>query len=255
MSRELYVVGIGVDTPRHLTQEAYSTLRSAEKVLALCGDIQELKDVLGDSVTVVDLMPYYQDGRTDDENYLCLAKSIRRELSTEKTALAISGHPLFGVSWIRDVLQSQVGVTVRYVDGVSSWAGMLTQLGIDPIERGSTLLDVNRMLLFDVPLDPCLDVYIFSICSIATRVVAKRSTDLCNWQLLVDHLRKFYPNDHLISVVHCASAAADPPEVATRPLAKFDELIPHVDYSTSLFVPAMDPSSFNKETLRLLLGQ
>src|SRR5262249_42271153 len=115
---------------------------------------------------VESLGPLYQDGAHDEDNYSRVIAKIEQEAGRfSRVAVLLPGHPRIGVTIVQRLSHRP---DVKTLPGISSFATMLNDLAVDPLERGSVILDVNRLLLYDLKIVPELDHYLYHVCSIGS---------------------------------------------------------------------------------------
>ncbi|WP_206918487.1 SAM-dependent methyltransferase [Alicyclobacillus suci] len=161
----VYVIGAGIRGRKHLTLEAISFLKQASLVLFFpCETIS--KDWLENNLGVAcaeSLHALYQDGARDEDNYTRIVNRILESANEVSTvAVLMPGHPRVGVTWIADleIAKYNGNIQLRVVDGISSVDTMISDLKRDPLEHGALIVDANRILLYNLNLDPRLDHYI-----------------------------------------------------------------------------------------------
>jgi len=116
------------------------------------------------------------------------------------------------------------------------------------------LVDANRLLLFEFSIEPSLDYYIFHIGSVGNRFTHYSHPSLNNRiDLLRSYLLKFYPPDHEVILISAATSAREGSHVRV-PLCRLEVILAVVHYASTLFVPGLRPSSFNRKYLDLLTG-
>jgi hypothetical protein len=75
--------------------------------------------------------------------------SYALELSAQhpRLALLVAGHPRLGVSFLQTVpARLPAGTELNVIEGISSFDVLLNDLALDPTERGTAMIDVNRMV-------------------------------------------------------------------------------------------------------------
>lgn len=256
----VYVVGAGVRSRKHLTLEAISYLRQASVVLFFPFESissEWLEDSLGVS-KAESLASLYQDGSVDIDNYTRIANKVL-EAAQEfgSVAVLIPGHPRVGVSWIQDLecFEREEKIQLRVVDGISSLDTMLTDLGRDPLEHGAVVIDANRMLLYRLQIDPRMDYYIYHICSVGTSKTNYSNPSLGNrLDLLKQWLLRSFPEDHEVMLVESSKIPGKNAVVATCSIGELESLTPLITFATSLFLPGLSPISgpIDNEFLALL---
>lgn len=254
----LRVVGLGIKEACHLTLEGITQIREARKVLLLpihTVVVEQLLFTLGVS-HFENIKSLYVNGRRDEENYTDLFNKIIDECRTHHDiALLIPGHPRLGVTIVQwfEKQREALGITVRITPGISSFATMINDLRRDPIERGSVLIDANRLLLFEHPIDPTLDYYIYHICSIGTATVRTDEPAKANrLDLLKRRLLQYYPANHPTTLISSATHDTAESLLTTAPLEIIEKLLPDIHYGSTLFLTGSTPRKLNHSYLALL---
>jgi uncharacterized protein YabN with tetrapyrrole methylase and pyrophosphatase domain len=251
----LTIIGTGIRRPQQLTLEGLGALRRARRVLHLTATEEPMRRLLaGLGVTGARCLDeLYHHGGLDDDNYRRLTAEIVREVEQhEKVALLLYGHPRVGVT-LTALLERALGDRVSVLPATSSFDTMINDLRRDPLEAGSVLVDANRLLLFELGIEPRLDYFIYHVDSVATRQTAHAGGNGSRWDLLRDYLLRFYPPDHEAIVV---SSGIGPDEGAVLVRARLAELGSAADQmgqGASLFVPALRRKTFNRAFYSLLV--
>lgn len=225
-----------------MTLGAIEALRAVGEVLFFpIADIDGawLKDAIGVR-KVHDLRREYRDGDIDEDNYeRVVARVIAGATEHGTCALLVPGHPRMGVTLTSMLTEPQrhPPASIAVVDGVSSLDTMFTDLRRDPLEWGSVVLDVNRLLRSRVALNPRLDHYIYHVCSIGThRTHQSEPLRDSDWHALADHLSRYYEPHQPLALVE--SRPAGPAATHWATLRTYGELLNFVTFSTTLFLPA-----------------
>jgi uncharacterized protein YabN with tetrapyrrole methylase and pyrophosphatase domain len=252
---ELHIIGTGIKRPMQLTLEGLRALQQADRVLHLTGTTEPMEALFRElGITQPQALDsLYEHGGVDGANYERLADAVVAQAQChERVALLIYGHPRVGVS-LTSMLEARLGNAVRVIPAPSSFDTMINDLRRDPLHRGSVLLDANRALLFEPTLDPTIDCYIFHVDSVATRKTANGDEGHGRRDLLQAYLLRFYPPEHLVTIV--ASAVGDEPAATVEvPLADFEAAAQLMSQGATLFLPAMRPRSLNRAVRDLLLA-
>jgi uncharacterized protein YabN with tetrapyrrole methylase and pyrophosphatase domain len=248
------VVGAGIRGIAQLTLEALAALRQAPKVLVLGVDADALASVgLPDAESLSSL---YREGARDEDNY----QRIRRRVYAAarqygEVALLVSGHPRVGVTFLQWLEQDRKTrpFALEVIEGISSFDTMINDLRRDPLERGSVLLDANRVLLFRLALEPRVDHYIYHVCSVGTaRTYMSEPATANAIHLLKEHLLRYYPPEHPVELLSSANTASGELVRVVGRVETLEALLPAVTFSSSLFIPAMQPKTVDGRFLELL---
>lgn len=142
------IVGGGIMSLSQLTLEGLNALQNADKILTFQSD-PVLFERFGIR-NLESLAPLYWDGAADEDNYARITRKIEQDADLhQNVAVLLPGHPRVGVTVVQSLVHRS---DVRVLPGISSFCTMINDLGVDPLERGSVLIDVNRLLLFDLKI-------------------------------------------------------------------------------------------------------
>jgi len=190
----------------------------------------------------VDLSDLYADGRRDEDNYAAIVERVTSSLTNGgDSCLVLPGHPVFGVSLAVRLARRSVadGFRLEVVPACSSFDLIVARMIHDPLERGTVLLDANRLLLFDFNLDPSLDCYIFHASSVASPVVNRHNPKISNQvQLLQDKLAEVYGGDKSLSLCRIHDGSLSLTNICVSELTSQVE---YISFNTTLFIPGSTP--------------
>jgi hypothetical protein len=131
---------------------------------------------------------------------------------------------------------------------------MMNDLGRDPLEYGSLIVDANRLLLFDLTIDTSVDVYVYHVCSVGQPIVARLAANTgSNLKELKAKLAKSYPLSHEVSLVNAGLGDVEGNSFPTCPLGELDSVSALIDYNTSLFIPAIPVDVVNLRFLNSMV--
>jgi hypothetical protein len=250
----LTVVGSGQIPEQHLTVSGLDAISKAELVLDFSGSET---DFIRESCRgkYRSIMALYKLGGLDQENYDAIKSEVIREVrSGLNVTLVLQGHPRIGVT-LSNIFKIE-NVEPKYIPGISSFDSIINVLEIDPLEEGTILLDANRMLTYGYSIDPCVNTFIYHVCSIGNARTDFENPALRNRaDLLQKRLLDFYESLHPVMLVRAASQPAEyfVPAVAT--VGTVRELLLQVTFESTLFIPAKLPGKdrLNKDFINILL--
>lgn len=257
--RRLTLAGAGIRGRGQLTLDCLARLRAADEVLFFpVQDVDEtwLELTVGAQRTR-DLSALYEDGGVDRSNYERVKQAVVGSLDQFRdVVLLMPGHPALGVT-VSAELQTGLGdgVHVDVLDGISSWDTVISDLRIDPLARGTAVVDANRLLLYKQTVEPALDLLVYHVCSIGTMRTHISTPALENsLHLLKDHLLATRPADTdavLVESQRCLSRDAIRWE---GQLGTLDQMLPAITFGTTLFVRGVPAQANGRdaEFLRLL---
>jgi uncharacterized protein YabN with tetrapyrrole methylase and pyrophosphatase domain len=255
---KLIVGGLGIQDLKQMTLETLTALRSADRVLYLATEPEDhLPELRAMGIqNVSSIFELYRDGGFDETNYERIYTFCVSEASAhKKTVLLVPGHPRIGVTVVQWITRRQKdhGLEVQIFAGISSFDTMLNDLARDPLEKGSLMIDANRMLLFNTRWDPTLDCYLYHVCSVGTRRVHLTNAKKDNaWDQLKTHLLSIYSADTRVELVSSSTSEHFEGSNLATPLSEIEVLFDHVHFGTTLFIAGSRAKKINLEFLKQL---
>lgn len=254
---KLYIIGAGIVPQRDISAGAIDVLKSVGCVLYHNFDgADDLFRHLNIASTF-NLTPLYQNGAIDSDNYARMESTVLAKLKeVGQAALLLLGHPRVGVT-ISDTLTEkakELKFDIQFLPAISSFDTMINDIPIDPLEPGTLMIDSNRLLLYRNQLDPHLHTIIYHICSVGTSETNYSDPSTNNkLELLSSYLCKFFPPEHTVVLVQSQYDQSEESGRQTRATVKeISQLAPHISFSSSLFVPAVENENYDKDYLNLL---
>lgn len=236
----VWVIGSGIRGALQLTLEAIDRLRTVEEVLFFpSGDLDgDWLDRVAGVRGAVDLSADYRPGAIDTDNYARIVARVADAARSGGTvALLMPGHPRVGVT-LTDLLEARTDLSVRTIEGVSSFDTMLNDLRRDPLRHATLVIDANRLLYYRYRIDPRVDCYVYHVCSVGTR----RAHQHAPWtenrlELLRDYLTEVYAAEHPAILVQSGASSGAEPLLRHGVVGELDRLKPHLTFGTTLFLP------------------
>ena len=258
MKKKIHIIGRGLDPDKHLTLDAVRALQKSDMIIGIePEEATWLKLSKEFQFPIVkDISRLYKNGHQDLDNYQRYIDYIA-ELSQHYStiSLLVAGHHRLGVSFITLRCDDPrfSSFEIESIDGISSFAVMTNDLNFDPLERGTGLLDANRLLLFDFALEPAYNYFIYHICSVATPKTNFANPSESNklW-LLQEFLLKYYSPEKEMHLVKASNGSIDQANRITFKLQNMQDINDQVSFSSTLFIPAENPSRFNKTIFNYL---
>lgn len=257
MKKRITIVGRGLDPGKHLTVAAIRALRQADRVIGIETELEAwaLLENEFDLPRITDVARLYEDGGKDLDNYHRFVDFIITNMeSVQHLCLLVAGHPRLGVTFI-ELLKKASGsdFEIQVIEGISSFDTMINDIGLDPLERGTVMLDANRLLLFHYHLEPALNHFIYHICSVGTSKTHFSDASIENrLDLLRDYLLQFYPGSKRMFLCRASTSADQSGEMIPFQLSDMKEITPRITFATTLYIPAEKPTQLDEQFLTLL---
>ena len=255
----LIVAGLGIKDLLQMTIEARQALLEADQVLYLGTEPERhLPQLEGWGIkNIRSILELYVNGDVDDQNYQRLyQETLRTAQAHARTVLIVPGHPRIGVTLVQRLVKNPQDLDVQVLPGISSFDTMINDLARDPLEKGSIIVDANRMLLFEMIWPSSMDCYLYHVCSVGTRKVHVYNAQKDNaWDFLKAHLLKIYAPHTEVQLVSSATRAERAPQKFSAPLNELESLKPFVHFGTTMYIAGENPKRINKEFYDHLKGE
>lgn len=255
---QITVIGLGINPHNDLSLLAYNTLKNANKsiVITTDDDVFQLNNL---GIFPENIMDLYMNGNIDADNYEHIFEKILKEAEINSNlVVGLPGNPGFGVTLLLMLRERQIehSYELFVLPGISSLDWMMLANAHDPLERGTIVLDANRLLLFDFSIDPTLDCYIYHVCSVGTARTWINEPDRDNnIPTLKEFLLKVYPPEHIVSLISIKSAllrsTTDPSQyvLAKSTIERMEEMLSVVHFDATLFIEGVNPKKINRDFL------
>lgn len=241
------IIGMGVRGRKQLTLESIKTIKGSSFILFFSME-KSLQEWLSNTLEISQsesLDALYKHGDIDKENYKRISNKITNMGEKYRNiSVLVPGHPYIGVTWIRelDELAKKNLIHINVLEGISSFDTMINDLKVDPLDHGSTIVDANRLLLFQLKIETKIDLYIYHVCSIGNSRTDYNQVSLRNnLKLLQSYLSKFYALDQKIILIGSTHIASDGLMLSCM-LSDLYTFESEITVATSLFIPGLETS-------------
>jgi precorrin-6B methylase 1 len=240
----LVVVGTGIQTVGHLTNEARAWIGACDVVLHLVPDrvgealIAELRPGCTHS-----LRDCYVPGRPRRAAYDAMVQRILVEVRQDRcVCVALYGHPgVFAVVAHEAIAQARTeGFGATMLPGISAEDCLFADLGVDPGAAGCLTYDATDFLINRRVVDATSATVLWQIGGVAAYVHGATSPPEA-LAAVVDKLATAYPLDHRVVLYIAAMKPFTPPSI--RWLALGDLPVATVRAGHTLYVPAARPAA------------
>lgn len=241
------VVGLGVRGRKQITLESLNIIRNSSFVLyfpiehKLHNWLIEYLDVKN----LESLESLYRHGDIDIENYMRITdKIINISKEFGDVTVLLPGHPYVGVTWIKmlNKLASDEVIRLNIFDGISSFDTMITDLKIDPLDHGATIIDANRLLLYKLKIEPKIDLFIYHICSVGnSKTEFNNITQNNHLNSLQVYLENYFTLNHKVVLIGSNSNSNNGLIIECK-LKDLNTLANDINVATSLYIPGLDTS-------------
>lgn len=223
----LLVVGTGFKAGGHLTAEAESAIKNADKVFYGESNsviVYQIKSLNPNAETLLDL---YGKGKP---RYTTYAEMSERILTAVRSGLDVCavfyGHPgVFAYPSHESVRIARAeGFEAQMLPGISAEDCLFADLGIDPGKYGCQSYEATRFLVYRLLFDPRSTLVLWQVGAIGmvnydnTRFGQNKGVDI-----LVETLLESYPADHQAIIYEAAQHALFLPRMEPVTIGKLTE--------------------------------
>lgn len=208
----LVVVGTGIKTLSHLTEETKVLIRHVEKVLYLVNEPLLKTWILDNAKKAESLEPFYHAKPKRIDAYETMTqKIIETYYNVESLCVALYGHPiLFAASALQAVKRIRTqGGHATILPAVSAIDCLFSDLAINPGDRGYYSVDATDLLIYGKRIDPYSHLIILQANSLGAYDL-KNTTKL---PILMQYLCGFYPDNHQIILYEAPQYPRQKPKI------------------------------------------
>lgn len=234
----LVVVGSGIRAIRDLTLAAEWEIRFADKVLYCVADPVTERRIHELNRTAESLYDLYGNGKPRVFTYREMVETILRYVRQGmRVCVVFYGHPgMFAWSTHEAIrIAREEGRRAELLPGISTEASLFADLAIDPSHFGWQAFDATEMLINNRTIDTACNVLIWQAECAGDSGFNFTGYRKHNFEVLLEHLRKFYPADHTVIVYDASPYPHLPPEIQQLTLATIGK--EHLSGISTLYLP------------------
>lgn len=239
----LIVVGSGIQIGRDLTPAARRHIKDADKVLFLVADPIAVRIVCELNQTAESLDSFYRTGKPRMDTYHAMVERILSFVRAGKRVCVVAyGHPGFFAYPTHEAVRRarQEGYEACLLPGISSLDCLISDLLIDPGERGIQILDASTFLNRRRRVDATAALVLLQI-SLASKKTYSAKCDRAGLRRLVDRLRKTYAARHPAVVYEASEFSVCPPSIQRVTVGAIGEA--RIGLGSTLYVPPLGAAS------------
>jgi hypothetical protein len=238
----LILLGHGVTDTLQLTVEAQRVLTRVGKVYALSLPPNLRRFLRALRVDCVELADRFATGKPYADAYLDVAEFVLRRTAEERPVVVlVQGNPLYLNALNRFFLQQARArdLVVQTLPGVSPLDAIICDLALDVGTFGLQLFDARRLVARQQQINPHVPLLLLQLAGFADGAVRPDDRrESAEYAPLVRYLGGFYASAQPVTLINL-SANGQGAARATVPLARVEELVPHIRASSSLFIDAV----------------
>lgn len=237
----LTIVGTGITLIAHLTREADTVIRDAERLFFLVTSGLAEEWMLRLNGRGESLRPCYDIGGDRSAVYAAMSEQVLAAVRTgQRVCAAFYGHPSVFVTPTQLMVRQarREGLPVRVLPGISAEDCLFADLGLDPGAQGCQSYEASDFLLRPRRFDPHTPLVLWQIGVVGCFDVVDQSTD-CGPALaeLRAMLLRHYPAEHPATVYLAPMLPIHEPTITRTTLG---ELAPALlDRFCTLYIPPL----------------
>jgi len=249
---DLFIIGLGVTIPGHITQQATRAMSQCSRLYTLIREASSIWLPPGKSKTieVIDILKWYIEGSLRTHNYDHVARAIARTLHRGECAGYVTyGNPMSYDSVAENLIQlaTDAGFSVQVIPGISSLESILCDLRKD-MAPGIQIMDASWLVAcqirprIDVPL---LLMQIGAFGSLRTHYTRRQDGSSLNE--LVQYLGRIYPGSHPIQLIRSTGNDNQKSHIRKLPLADLGKATAEDISGASLYIQPAQEAHIDKE--------
>ena len=249
----LTVVGSGIKSISHLTQEAQLHIAQAEKVLYGLADTFAILSV-EDLNSTAEALPYYFEGKSRIETYHHWVEIIAANVRAgTKLCVVFYGHPgvfVYASHEAIKLLRSE-GFEATMLPGISAEDCLIADLGFDPARGGCQSFEATDFLVHHRKFDPTSHLILWQIWSIGENRYNPAAHSAVGLEILKEELLRTYDKNHEVIVYEASKYPISDAVIQRLPLEKLCDAT--ISTISTLYVPPYGSSPMDKDILERLV--
>lgn len=249
----LTVVGTGIRCVSQITFEARAAIEQAEKVLTIAIDPLMERWLTQLNPRIESLHTLYLLGEDRQHIYEEIVERVLDAVrSGARVCFALYGHPgVLVYSSHEAVRRARLeGFEARMLPGISAEDCLFADLGFDLARGGCQSFEVNDFLIYRRVFDPRSALILWQFALVGEATHTRQVPNPRGLRVLVDYLRRFYPEDHLTYVYEAAQYPLLQSSLEAVPLSRLPEA--RLSTVSTLFVPPHGTAAADPEMLSAL---
>ena len=240
---QLVIVGSGIQVDRDLTPAACRHIESADKVLFLVADQIAVRTICELNPTAESLHSLYRVGGSRMKTYRAMVELILSFVRAGKRVCVVAyGHPGFFAYPMHEAIRRarREGYDALLLPGISSLDCLISDLLLDPAERGIQVLDASMFLKRRGRVDPSADLVLLQI-ALTDQSRYQTECDRDGLRRLIDCLRKTYVARHPAVVYEASEFGVCQPSIQHVTIGAIGKAV--IGLGSTLYVPPVGVSA------------
>ncbi|HHT9843882.1 TPA: SAM-dependent methyltransferase [Legionella pneumophila] len=246
---KLIIVGSGIKSVSHITEETKKIIQKADKVLYLVNeDILKLW-IEREANLAESLEPIYFATERRTDSYHAITKYIIEQYTkVQILCVVFYGHPtVFAYSALKaaQFIRQKKGNAV-ILPAISSMDCLYSDLQIDPGKNGCFSIEATELLIYERQIDINAHLIIWQAANLGTHNTNKTK----KIDILCKYLQIFYKADHPVCIYEAAQLPTQSPRIEWIKLNQLENA--SITTLSTLYFPPIPKKSVSKKYLSLL---
>ncbi|HAT1982209.1 TPA: methylase [Legionella pneumophila] len=246
---KLIVVGSGIKSISHLTEETKRVIQNADKVLYLVNEDNLKEWIQREAKSSESLDSIYFSCEKRIEAYQALTNYIIEEYKKVSILCVVFyGHPTFfadsALNAVRKIKKD--GGEAIILPAISAQDSLFSDLEIDPGEQGCFSIEATELVLFERSIDVHAHLILWQVANFG-RIDGEKTNKL---SILKDYLSMYYPAYYSICLYEAPSLPTCPPRIEWIQLSYIEQVV--ISSITTVYIPPIEKKEISYKYLRLL---
>lgn len=242
----LIIVGTGILTPAHLSQESINRIETADIVHVLVPDALGLSTIQKLNSKIKNLADLYYDpesgknGANRLEAYNLMVESILSDVRSGLKVCAIFyGHPGVFVypSHVSIEKAKSEGYEAKMLPAISAEDCLFADLGVDPGDLGCQAYEASQFMFYKHAINVHAALILWQIGVVGDETLTKLKPAENGLAMLKESLLNYYPKDHKVTLYEATTLPIMPPRIEEINIS--DLIDAKVKTITTLYIPPL----------------
>ena len=251
---KLTIVGTGILTPAHLSQEAINQIQYADQVYVLVPDPLGLPTIQKLNKNVFDLGQLYYEEETERnganrvEGYNQMVDIIMSKVRQDLNVCAVFyGHPGVFVYPAHEcmILAKKEGYRAKMLPAISAEDCLFADLGVDPGDFGMQAYEATQFVLYNHPINTATPLILWQIGVVGDITFTKMQPSERGLSMLQERLLQHYDHNHTLILYEAATIPLMPPRIENIKVGELQNA--SVKTITTVYVPAVTELNLDTE--------
>ena len=245
----LIVVGSGIKSIAHLTEETKRVIQNADKVLYLVNEESLKVWITREAKKAESLEPiYFKSNKRVDAYHHITTHIINEYQKVKNLCVVFYGHPIvFANSALNAVKEIRAGNgNAIILPAVSSMDCLFADLQIDPGDQGCFAIDATELLIYERRVDIYAHVILWQISNLGMPDTNKTK----KLNVLCDYLRNYYLEEQPMCIYEAAVLPTQKPRIEWLKLPDLNHA--EVNPISTLYIPPITQRVVSNKYLDLL---